>query len=47
VTVFTRVGEDTPVALFWGETQAIWQEGDVVSLANAAGVVQSSFRVAP
>lgn len=46
VTVFTRVGENTPVALFWGETVAMWQNGDVVSLANASGVVQATFRVA-
>jgi LysM repeat protein len=45
VTVFTRVGENTPVALFWGETRAIWQVDDVVSLANADGVVQAVFRV--
>ncbi|MBN2471988.1 MAG: LysM peptidoglycan-binding domain-containing protein [Anaerolineae bacterium] len=45
VTVFTRVGEDTPVALFWGETRAAWQPDDVVSLADASGVVQSTFRV--
>ncbi len=45
VTVFTRVGENTPVALFWGETQPIWQPGDVVSLADASGVVQSTLRV--
>lgn len=46
VTVFSRVGEDTPVALFWGETRAVWQAGDVVSLANADGEVQSTLRVA-
>jgi LysM repeat protein len=45
VIVFTRVGEDTPAALFWGETQAIWEENDVVSLANADGIVQSTFRI--
>ncbi|MFC1960300.1 LysM peptidoglycan-binding domain-containing protein [Chloroflexota bacterium] len=45
VTVFTRVGENTPVALFWGETRAVFQAGDVVSLADASGVVQSTFRV--
>ncbi len=47
VTVFTRVGENTPVALFWGETRAIWQASDVVRLADASGVVQSTFRVGP
>lgn len=46
VTVFSRVGQDTPVALFWGQTRAVWQAGDVVSLADAEGVVQSTFRVA-
>jgi LysM repeat protein len=46
VTIFSRVGEDTPVALFWGETRAVWQAGDVVTLANAAGEVQSTLRVA-
>ncbi len=46
VTVFSRVGEDTPVALFWGQTRAVWQAGDVVTLANARGEVQSTLRVA-
>ncbi len=45
VTVFTRVGQNTPVALFWGQTRAVWQPGDVVSLANASGVVQSNVSV--
>ncbi len=45
VTVFTRVGEDTAIALFWNQTEPVWQEGDVVSLADADGVVQSTFRV--
>jgi hypothetical protein len=45
VTVYTRVGSDTPVALFWDETRSVWSNGDVASLANAAGVVQSTFRV--
>ncbi|NPV66145.1 MAG: LysM peptidoglycan-binding domain-containing protein [Anaerolineae bacterium] len=45
VRVFTRIGENTPAALFWGETRAIWQPGDVISLANASGVVQSTLRV--
>lgn len=45
VTVYTRVGSDTPVALFWDETRSVWSNGDVASLANAAGVVQSTFRI--
>jgi LysM repeat protein len=46
VTIYTRVGEDTPVGLYWGETRAVWQAGDVISLANADGEVQSTLRVA-
>ena len=46
VTVFTRVGQDTPVALYWGESEAIWGEpGDVATLSDADGVAQSILRL--
>lgn len=45
LTVYTRVGEDTPVARFWGEDEAIWQPGDVVTLRDEAGDVQASYRI--
>ncbi|MBN1963362.1 MAG: lamin tail domain-containing protein [Anaerolineae bacterium] len=45
VTIFSRVGEDTPAALFWGATRAVWQRGDVVTLADANGEAQSTFEV--
>jgi hypothetical protein len=46
VTVFTRVGQDTPVVLFWGQNEPVWGEpGDVVTLADADGVVQSVLRL--
>jgi len=45
VTVYSRVGENTAAALFWDETRAVWQPGDVVSLADAIGEVQSTLRV--
>lgn len=46
VTVFTRVGQDTPVVLFWGQSEPVWGEpGDVVTLADADGVVQSVLRL--
>lgn len=45
VTVNSRVGQDTPVALFWNRTAPAFEPGDVVTLRNDKGVVQSSFRV--
>jgi hypothetical protein len=46
VTVFTRVGQNTPVALYWGENEAIWGDsGDVATLSDADGVAQSVFRL--
>jgi hypothetical protein len=45
VTVNSRVGQDTPVALFWNRTAPAFEPGDVVTLRDNQGVVQSSFRV--
>lgn len=45
VTVYTRLGDDTPIARFWGRNQAVWGEpGDAVTLYDANGVAQSSLR---
>ncbi len=46
VTVFTRIGQNTPVALYWGENEAMWGEpGDVATLSDADGDAQSVFRL--
>jgi hypothetical protein len=46
VTVYTRVGDNTPIALYWGRSQGVWgQEGDTVTLADEDGAVQSTLRV--
>jgi hypothetical protein len=45
ITLFTRVGTNTPVALFWGRDQAVFQSGDTATLRDASGNVQSTFRV--
>lgn len=46
ITVFTRSGQNTPIALYWGQRAAVFGEpGDVVTLADANGVVQSTFRI--
>ena len=47
VTMYTRIGENTPISLFWGRSIPVWDDADVVTLSNATGQVQSSVRVAP
>jgi murein DD-endopeptidase MepM/ murein hydrolase activator NlpD len=47
ITVFTRAGQNTPIALYWGQRAAVFGEpGDIVTLADANGVVQSTYRIA-
>lgn len=45
VTVYTREGQNTAIAFFWGQDQPVWQSGDVVTLQNAAGEVQSTYQI--
>jgi LysM repeat protein len=45
VTVNTRSGENTPVALFWGRDREVFEPGDVIVLADADGVVQATRRI--
>lgn len=45
VTLFTRVGEDTAIALFWDRQQPAFTRGEVVSLFDAQGRAQSTFTV--
>jgi hypothetical protein len=45
ITLYSRVGTNSPVALYWGRDQAVYQPGDVITLRDAAGAVQATFRV--
>lgn len=45
IEVFTQTGEDTPVVKYWGLDRPVWGEDDIVTLADANGVVQASFRI--
>jgi LysM repeat protein len=46
VTVYTRGGQaNTAVNVFWGRDQAVWEAGDVATLRDEDGAVQSTFRV--
>ncbi len=45
ITLFTRVGQDTPILLFWNRNAAVLAAGDVLTLSDRNGVVQSTYRV--
>lgn len=45
LSVYTRVGTDTPTAKFWGRDTALWSSGATLTLVDAAGRVQSTFIV--
>jgi len=45
VRIFTRTGDNTPVALFWDRDSAALSTGKVVALIDSDGRVQSSYRV--
>lgn len=45
VTVYSRVGQDTAIALFWNCTEPGFQPGDVVTLKDNNGKVQGSYRL--
>lgn len=45
ITLNTRTGQNTPVVLFWGLNTPVWESGDVVTLRDSRGEVQSTFRV--
>lgn len=44
VTVYTRRGTNTPIALYWGRSQAVWGDSESVTLTDADGDVQASLR---
>ncbi len=45
VNLHTRAGVDTVVGLFWGEPEAVWESGEVVTLLDADGNERATYRV--
>ena len=46
VSVFSRVGEDTAIALFWNRSEAVFDpKEDILTLTDNKGVVQSTYRL--
>lgn len=46
IKVYTRVGTDVPIALYWNQQTAVLSPGEVITLYNREGRAQSNF-VAP
>lgn len=45
VRVFSRQGQNTPIALYWGRTDPVWSAGETATLRDASGQVQATFKV--
>ncbi|HLU11227.1 MAG TPA: lamin tail domain-containing protein [Oceanobacillus sp.] len=45
LTVYTRVGEDTAIALFWDRTEPVWSPGETVTLIDNQGRAQSVYQI--
>lgn len=43
IYVNTRVGTDSPIDLFWGQSASIWQVDELVIVRDAQGVQRASF----
>ena len=46
VTIYSRRGTNTPIALYWGRNEAVWGEpGETVTLVDADGDAQATLRL--
>jgi LysM repeat protein len=45
VRIFSRQGQNTPAALYWGREIPAWRDGETITLLDSTGQVQSTFRV--
>ncbi len=45
ITLFTRVGNNSPIVLYWNRDQAVFEPGDTLTLRDASGAVQATYRI--
>ncbi|MEN6523927.1 MAG: lamin tail domain-containing protein [Anaerolineaceae bacterium] len=45
VEVYTRSGNNTVISLYWGLSQPIWQQGELVSVYDPDGNLRSSYQI--
>lgn len=43
IRIFTRVGQNTPGALYWGLNVSVWEAGETATLADDSGEPQSVY----
>lgn len=43
IKIHSASGDDRPTDIYWGQTDALWQSGDLVRLFDAQGTVRSEF----
>ncbi len=41
ISIFSRAGENTPLALYWGSSEALWSPGSTITIQDAAGQPQA------
>ena len=45
VTVYSGVGENTAIDIYWGRDQAVWQPGDGLQLLDGEDVVRDEYEI--
>ncbi len=45
LSLFTRAGEPSVGALYWGLSSPVWSSGETVTLVDAQGAVRATYRV--
>jgi hypothetical protein len=41
IHVFSRAGENTPLALYWGLSETLWSPGSTITIQDAVGQPQA------
>lgn len=41
----TASGSNSPTALYWGLTEAVWESGEIVTLQDGGGAIRATFTV--
>ncbi len=41
ISIFSRAGENTPLALYWGSSEALWSPESTITIQDAAGQPQA------
>ncbi len=45
IVVNSRAGQDNPLELYWGLSEAVWESGEIATLYDAAGQTQAVYQV--